>query len=259
MSSHGTNRQPVESREKIRRGDACRRPSRMPRFPRQRDGTSPSPTVVPCTSAARPRGGNFHETNAKGSPATVAFVPWTGRCGWAGGGVGAQRARSVLRGRSADPAMGRSHGTNRQPVESREKIRRGDACRRPSRMPRFPRQRDGTSPSPTVVPCTSAARPRGGNFHGTKSRRGDPCGRPRRRNSGWTRDGTSPSPTIRFAGEAPGRLWGAQILPLAKSKRPRAKFSRSTSLAPSAKRNARTRRYSASRGWPLRKAPPPTS
>jgi len=35
----------------------------------------------------------------------VAFVPWTGRCGWAGGGVGAQRKRS------AGPAMGRSHGT----------------------------------------------------------------------------------------------------------------------------------------------------
>ena len=44
-----------------------------------------------------------HGTNAKGSLATVAFVPWAGRCGWAGGGVGAQRMRR------ADPAMGRFH------------------------------------------------------------------------------------------------------------------------------------------------------
>ena len=57
---------PLNHAKKIRRGDACRRPSRMPRFPRQRDGTSPSPTVVPCTSAARPRGRSFHGTNPQG-------------------------------------------------------------------------------------------------------------------------------------------------------------------------------------------------
>ena len=36
----------------------------------------------------------------------MAFVPWTGRRGWAGGGGGAQRMRSAV------PAMGRSHGIN---------------------------------------------------------------------------------------------------------------------------------------------------
>ena len=43
----------------------------------------------------------FHETNAKREHATVAFVSWTGRRGWAGGAPGAQRQRS------AGPAMGR--------------------------------------------------------------------------------------------------------------------------------------------------------
>ena len=51
----------------------------------------------------------------------------------------------------------------------------------------------------------------------------------------------------------------AQILPFCKSKRPRAKFSRNTSLAPSAKRMARTRRYRSSNGWPVCRAVPPTS
>lgn len=51
----------------------------------------------------------------------------------------------------------------------------------------------------------------------------------------------------------------ARILPFCTSKRSRAKFSRNTSLAPSAKRMARTRRYGSSNGWPVCSAVLPTS
>ena len=76
-----------------RRGDPCGRPS----SPNARLGFS-----NPGGDKPRPS----HETNAKGSLATVAVVSWAGRCGWAGGAPGAQRQRS------AGTALGRFHGTS---------------------------------------------------------------------------------------------------------------------------------------------------
>ena len=51
-----------------------------------------------------------HGTNARASAASGGGCSMRGRRGWAGGGPGAQRARSELRGRSAGPAMGRFQG-----------------------------------------------------------------------------------------------------------------------------------------------------
>ena len=64
--------------------------------------------VVPCASATRPRGGNFHGTDAEGSVATGGECSLKGRRGWAGGGGGAQRMAKARPSDAADPALGRS-------------------------------------------------------------------------------------------------------------------------------------------------------
>ena len=110
--------------------------------------------VVPCTSAARPRGGNFHGTYAAGRPRSLERAAPFSACSMEAPQSRPGASLPLCAGSASGPATPTSHGTN-----AAGRCAPSGVC-----SMRAPQSRDGASHSLCAASASGPATP---TFHGT--------------------------------------------------------------------------------------------